>query len=583
MRARHGVVSIVVACLLLAAGPAPASPPEQSSVRLPRTWPHQLAVGDDGSLWMTDAYGGITRLDPGGRVTNLMVTGDLPAEDLVRGPDGAIWFAAIETVGRLDRNGRAEIWRTRGLAYAITAARDGVWFTDDGRPGRIERLRTGGVVASFRLNGQRSALHMTGIAPGPDGALWFTQRGDGRDAGDGIGRMTTDGRYASWPLPRRRAAPTRIVAGPDGTLWFTEQDAHAIGRITTAGAITEFPLTSGLSPYDIVSGADGALWFTADGCLGRITTAGEVSAWPIRGAKRLLGIAAARDGSFWVADDLANSVRHIAPSADAAPAVACRPPTIARTSGSTRATLVYRREDTFGHSDWFTDARVRIARDGAQLFAEHVPRNPLGLPDYGVFGNTSSFSVRDLDGDGEAEVMLELNWGGTHCCAWSRIYRYNRSRTTYVPLNHMWGNDSSAPRVRDVNGDRKPEFLSTDDRFAYDFGGYAGSVRPIQIWSYDDGNFRDVTRRFPNHVRRDAAELWRLYLKERAKPDGYVRGILPAWAADEYLLGRGAVVWPALDRARRQGYLRARYDEESPRAYIRAVKRLLVKTGYIRG
>jgi streptogramin lyase len=68
---------------------------------------------------------------------------------------------------------------------------------------------------------------------------WFTQRGFDRDAADGIGRLTTEGRYTSWPLPRRRAAPLRIVPGPDGALWFTEQDAHAIGRITTDGQITE--------------------------------------------------------------------------------------------------------------------------------------------------------------------------------------------------------------------------------------------------------------------------------------------------------------------------------------------------------
>jgi streptogramin lyase len=33
-----------------------------------------------------------------------------------------------------------------------------------------------------------------------------------------------------------------ITTGPDGALWFTEQNASKIGRITTAGVITEFPL-----------------------------------------------------------------------------------------------------------------------------------------------------------------------------------------------------------------------------------------------------------------------------------------------------------------------------------------------------
>src|SRR5438132_7732764 len=117
-----------------------------------------------------------------------------------------------------------------------------------------------------------------------------------------ICRMTTDGRSTSWALPHRRANPTRIAAGPDGALWFTERDAHAIGRITTSGAITEFPLTTGLSPYDIEAGPDGALWFTADSCIGRITSSGAVSAWPVHRAGRLPGIVAAPDGTVWAAD-----------------------------------------------------------------------------------------------------------------------------------------------------------------------------------------------------------------------------------------------------------------------------------------
>ena len=36
--------------------------------------------------------------------------------------------------------------------------------------------------------------------------------------------------------------PERIAAGPDGNLWFTEDQTNHIGRMTTAGALTEFPV-----------------------------------------------------------------------------------------------------------------------------------------------------------------------------------------------------------------------------------------------------------------------------------------------------------------------------------------------------
>jgi len=53
--------------------------------------------------------------------------------------------------------------------------------------------------------------------------------------------------------------PQGITAGPDGALWFTKD--RGIGRITTAGVITEYP-TVNTAPTQITAGPDGELWFT---------------------------------------------------------------------------------------------------------------------------------------------------------------------------------------------------------------------------------------------------------------------------------------------------------------------------------
>ena len=59
------------------------------------------------------------------------------------------------------------------------------------------------------------------------------------------------------------SAPARITTGPDGNLWFTETNGNNIGRITTAGVVTEFPIpTVGSDPVGITVGPDGNLWFT---------------------------------------------------------------------------------------------------------------------------------------------------------------------------------------------------------------------------------------------------------------------------------------------------------------------------------
>jgi hypothetical protein len=107
-------------------------------------------------------------------------------------------------------------------------------------------------------------------------------------------------------------------------------------------------------------------------------------------------------------------------------------------------------------------------------------------------------------------------------------------------------------------------------------------VRPIQIWSYADGGFRDVTRLHPQLVRRDAARLWRVYVDDRQKLPGSARGILPAWAAELYLVGQGGRAERELASAARRGYLLPAVDgPRDPDAYLAAVDRLLRRTGYI--
>ena len=113
-----------------------------------------------------------------------------------------------------------------------------------------------------------------GLAVGPDGALWFTE-----ENAHAIGRITTSGTITEFQLQTPFAGPSEITAGPDGALWFTEFGANPprIGRITTAGELNEsFQLPSGSGPDGITAGPDGAIWYTLSGAnkIGRIPTTG---------------------------------------------------------------------------------------------------------------------------------------------------------------------------------------------------------------------------------------------------------------------------------------------------------------------
>src|SRR5215469_6247585 len=88
-----------------------------------------------------------------------------------------------------------------------------------------------------------------------------------------------------YPVPTANSDPALITQGPDGALWFTEGLGNKIARVSTSGAITEYPNICNCtvfagSPYGITAGSDGALWFTDFDAIGRITVGeGKVVAY----------------------------------------------------------------------------------------------------------------------------------------------------------------------------------------------------------------------------------------------------------------------------------------------------------------
>jgi hypothetical protein len=75
-------------------------------------------------------------------------------------------------------------------------------------------------------------------------------------------------------IPTENSEPTGIALGSDGTLWYGTTYGTNIGRITTDGTITEYPIPSSVPDTDarnvaymtslpraLVIGADGAMWF----------------------------------------------------------------------------------------------------------------------------------------------------------------------------------------------------------------------------------------------------------------------------------------------------------------------------------
>jgi virginiamycin B lyase len=150
-----------------------------------------------------------------------------------------------------------------------------------------------------------AAAAPAGITRGPDGNLWFAESN-----ADRVGRVTPAGAVTEFPLAAG-SGPLNLATGPDGLLYFTERNADRIGRLNPlAGSdaaiqasLVEFPVPgAGSEPLGISPGPDGALWFTEFGSdeVGRITTAGAVTEFAVPGAgSRPAGITAGPDGALW--------------------------------------------------------------------------------------------------------------------------------------------------------------------------------------------------------------------------------------------------------------------------------------------
>lgn len=93
------------------------------------------------------------------------------------------------------------------------------------------------------------------IVYGPDGAYWFVETEVGQ-----IGRITTNGVVTEYPINLGFSEPLGITVGPDSNLWFTEYNIDRVARITTNGVITQYPLPAGIYPTCITRGPDQRLW-----------------------------------------------------------------------------------------------------------------------------------------------------------------------------------------------------------------------------------------------------------------------------------------------------------------------------------
>jgi hypothetical protein len=219
-------------------------------------------------------------------------------------------------------------------------------------------------------------------------------------------------------------------------------------------------------------------------------------------------------------------------------------------SGSVQATIAYNKTTT---------TRLTITRGGASLY-DAVPKlegcggspcAPSG------FSGDPPLRVLDLDGDGEPEVVYSAYTGGAHCCSIVDVFQLNAAGNGYAATEQNFFDPGF--RLKDLDGDGRPEWLTGDDAFAYRFTAYAFSGLPIQILRFGAGAFTDVTDSFPAQIKADAKRWLKRYKRVRHAKDGTQLGVLAPWAADEYRLGRRTKALAFIREQVNAGFVKARF------------------------
>jgi streptogramin lyase len=266
-----------------------------------------VALDAAGVLWFTlGQVNAIGRIRPDGSdYAEYPIPTQASAPRIIAyGADGNMWFSehAGNKMGRITPEGQIaefEISTPASQPRAIAVSADGnIWFGEFAG-GKIGRVAPNGTLTEFSIPTPDSGPRA--LAAGPDGNVWFSEFKTSK-----IGRITPDGVVTEFELPRPNSGPGDITAGADGSLWFVELggvmdgievDGNRVGRITTAGEVTEFPIPSpGGTPINIAAGPDGNLWYTKGAAVGRVTLEGEITEFPIaEGPARAVGISAGSD------------------------------------------------------------------------------------------------------------------------------------------------------------------------------------------------------------------------------------------------------------------------------------------------
>lgn len=230
----------------------------------------------------------------------------------------------------------------------------------------------------------------------------------------------------------------------------------------------------------------------------------------------------------------------------------------------------------------YTGLHLTIAQSGSVLYDQPVTSKSCGsiCAPGTTTPKASSVHVIDLNHTGQPNVVLDLFTGGAHCCWVEQVFTFDPGTMTYAKAERNFGDPGA--NIEDLKHDGHFEFVSADAAFGYAFTDFAASGFPLQILTFSGSRFQDVTNSYPALIRKDAARWLKAFKGMARQHYADSVGVIAAWAADEYRLGKRAAANRFLHQQASAGHLNSPLGRSVPQGqrFVAALQRFLRRHGY---
>jgi hypothetical protein len=198
-----------------------------------------------------------------------------------------------------------------------------------------------------------------------------------------------------------------------------------------------------------------------------------------------------------------------------------------------------------------------------------------------IAGARQVVRIVHLEKIGLPSVVLDLYSGGAHCCSIEQVYSLNKQSGTIEKSEHNFGDPGV--RLEKIGASGTVDLVTADDAFAYEFTDFAASGLPIEVLSYSDNGFHNVTRSFPRLITKDANQWMAAFKGQASTHYQDSAGIVAAWAADEDMLGHSGAVASFLASQAKAGHLNSAISpyNASGEKYVKVLQKFLTKHGYV--